>query len=290
MSWILITLFCAITLAAHDAFCKKASDEIGTVLLSFLRWAAIVPFIAFLFPFIEIPKLSIDFYITLLFLVPLEIIAVFLYVTAIKTSPLSITLPFVSFTSPFVIFTGYILLGEKVSFIGFCGILLITAGAYLLNSHAIKEGIFAPIRAIGREKGSLMMIGAALAFSFTSVLGKRAILLSSLEFFGSFYIVTISIVLIPFVIFLAPPVKESILEIKNNYKLVLLIGFFGAMSYLTHFKAISMVEAVYMISVKRTSFLFAIIIGWIFFGESHFTERFLGGALMLSGVFLIALF
>jgi drug/metabolite transporter (DMT)-like permease len=290
MSWILITLFCAITLAAHDAFCKKASDEIGTVLLGFIRWAAIIPFIAFIFPFIEIPKLSIDFYITGLCLIPLEIIAIFLYVTAIKTSPLSVTLPFVSFTSPFVIFTGYIFLGEKISFIGFCGILLITAGAYLINSHAIKEGILAPIRAIGRERGSLMMIAAAFIFSFTSVLGKRAILLSSPEFFGPFYILTISIVLVPFVIIFGPPVKESIIEIKNSFKFVVLIGFFGALSYLAHFKAISMVEAVYMISVKRTSFLFAIIIGWIFFGESHFTERFLGGALMLSGVFLIALF
>ena len=135
-----------------------------------------------------------------------------------------------------------------------------------------------------------MMIAVAFIFSFTSVLGKRAILLSSLEFFGPFYIVTLSIVLIPFVIFFGPPVKESIIEIKNNLKFVVLMGFFGALSYLAHFKAISMVEAVYMISVKRTSFLFGIIIGWIFFGESHFTERFLGGALMLLGVFLIALF
>lgn len=290
MSWIFVSLLSAITLAAHDAFCKKASDEMGTVLLGFLRWAAIVPFIAFTLPFIEIPKLSIDFYITLLCLIPLEIAVLFLYVTAISRSPLSVTLPFLSFTSPFVVFTGYIILGEKISFIGLCGVLLITAGAYLINSHTIRVGILAPIRAIGKEKGSLIMIAVAFIFSLTSVLGKRAILLSSLEFFGPFYILIISVVLIPFAVIFGPPVRESVVSIKKNLKLVALIGSFGAISYLAHFKAISMVEAVYMISVKRTSLLFGVIIGWTFFGESHIIERFLGGALMVAGVFLIALF
>jgi len=48
------------------------------------------------------------------------------------------------------------------------------------------------------------------------------------------------------------------------------------------------VEVAYMIAVKRTSLLFGILYGALFFRERGFSGRILAGGLMLGGVFLIA--
>jgi uncharacterized membrane protein len=58
---------------------------------------------------------------------------------------------------------------------------------------------------------------------------------------------------------------------------------------LSHTLAISLIQAAYMISVKRTSLLFGVVLGAIFFNEKHFSERFLGSAIMVCGVLLIGL-
>ena len=65
-------------------------------------------------------------------IVPLEILAMLLYIRAIRDYPLSQTLPYLAFTPVFVTVTGYLLLGETLSGRGLLGILLVVAGAWLL--------------------------------------------------------------------------------------------------------------------------------------------------------------
>jgi drug/metabolite transporter (DMT)-like permease len=60
-----------------------------------------------------------------------------------------------------------------------------------------------------------------------------------------------------------------------------------AIMMITHMKAINLVEVSYMISVKRLSLLIGVIYGAVFFKETNIKERFLGSAIMLSGVILI---
>jgi uncharacterized membrane protein len=55
----------------------------------------------------------------------------------------------------------------------------------------------------------------------------------------------------------------------------------------THVGAISLVEVPYMISIKRTSILFAILFGYLFFREEKIRERLLGGVCMFGGMVLI---
>jgi uncharacterized membrane protein len=56
----------------------------------------------------------------------------------------------------------------------------------------------------------------------------------------------------------------------------------------THFLALKQVEVAYMIAVKRTSLLFGIIYGALFFRETNLGSNLLAGSLMLVGVLLIA--
>jgi drug/metabolite transporter (DMT)-like permease len=184
MSWFIYALVCALSLATADALSKKALDDnTDPYIVAWARTGYAAPFIAVIIPFIDIPELDSVFFVITFLAIPLDIIAVLLYIRAIKVSPLSLTLPFLSLTPIFLIVTSYIILGEKPDKFGFIGIILVVIGAYLLNVHTISQGFLAPFRAIAEEKGSVLMIIVAFIFSIGICLGKIAIQHSSTEFF-----------------------------------------------------------------------------------------------------------
>lgn len=76
--------------------------------------------------------LPAQFWWALAVLVPLEVLAILLYMTAIRDHPLSLTLPYLAFTPVFVIGVAWVLLGERVSARGAAGVLLVVAGVALI--------------------------------------------------------------------------------------------------------------------------------------------------------------
>ena len=104
-----------------------------------------------------IPQLPPAFWGWLAALVPLEILAMLLYMRAIRDYPLASTLPYLAFTPVFVVISGYLLLGEAVSLRGLIGILAVVTGAWLMNRREIAvRGWRArtPLQAIIRNPGS----------------------------------------------------------------------------------------------------------------------------------------
>jgi len=293
--WFIYSLLSAFFLALTDAFSKKALITENTPFIAWVRYTYAVPFLLLTVPFIEFPKIDSTFILTCILLVPLEITAILLYVEAIKISPLSMTLPFLSFTPLFLIMTSYLILGELPDKSGFVGILLVASGAYLLNIHTIRYGILEPLRAIRRERGSLLMIVVAFIFSITSNLGKIAIQHTNPLFFSIFYIILLSIVLLPIMLFknyrrqseFNSRIKFSNLLKEKNF---FIIGICYAIMVISHFKALMLIEVPYMISVKRTSLIFGIILGAIFFKEANIKEKLIGGIIMIIGLILISVF
>ena len=185
----------------------------------------------------------------------------------------------------FVIITAFVILGELPDISGLTGILLIVAGAYLLNVRATRHGVLGPIMAIGREKGSVLMIIVAIIFSFTSTLGKVAVMHSSPLFFAAFYPFILT-----FIFTVIAGFKGQLSGIISRPLIFLGIGFCMAMMMLSHYLAISLTDVAYMISVKRCSLLFSVIYGWVLFREIRISERLIGSALMIAGVVAITLF
>ena len=136
---------------------------------------------------------SPQFVLVVVILLSLEVLATFLYMKGIKLSPLSVSLPFLSFTPVFIILTGYFLLGERVSLYGAIGIGLVVMGSYIINLPLAKTGILEPIKAIKKEKGSFLLLQVALLYSITSVLGKKGLLLTDPWWFSSFYFTLLGI-------------------------------------------------------------------------------------------------
>ena len=60
-----------------------------------------------------------------------------------------------------------------------------------------------------------------------------------------------------------------------------------ALMILTHFLALERVETAYMISVKRTSILFGILLGHLFFNEHGVARNLVASGVMVIGVAMI---
>ena len=288
MSWFIYAFVCALSLATADALSKKALDDnTDPYIVAWVRTGYAAPFIAVIIPFIDIPELDSVFFMITFLAVPLDIIAVLLYIRAIKVSPLSLTLPFLSLTPIFLIVTSYIILGEKPDKFGFIGIILVVIGAYLLNVHTIRQGFLAPFKAIAKEKGSVLMIIVAFIFSIGACLGKIAVQHSSPAFFSVIYIFLLSLFLFIIISFKS---KHFLSKSISRPVPFILIGMLIAIMIITHLKAVSLIEVSYMVSVKRLSILFGVLYGVMFFKETNIKERFLGATVMVSGIIVIAAF
>jgi len=162
---------------------------------------------------------------------------------------------------------------------------LVFLGSYCINLPSVKEGFLAPIKAIKKEKGSFLLLQVALIYSITSVLGKKGILLSNPLWFASFYF---SILGIASTLSMKILYRIKLCEfVKTNFKPILLIGLTQALMCYFHMIALSKIETAYMIALKRTSILFAVILGYLMFKESYILVRLFAVILMLFGIFII---
>lgn len=283
--WILLTLLSAFCLATSDALTKRALETCNEYLVAWFRLLFSIPILAPVLIWLPWPALDSTFVGAFFCALPLEMVSVILYVRALRISPMSLTLPFLSLTPVFAILFSYAILGERVSLQGMIGILFLAAGSYVLQLHELRHGIFDPIRAIVKEKGSLLMILVACIYSTTSPLGKMAVMHSSPLFFGATYIIFLTLFLAPVALWKGRDEIRDLLQRK--YRRLVLPGIFYAVMVASHMVAISLTNVSYMISLKRTSVLVGVFYGYFLFRETHIGERVVGAIVMLMGFALV---
>ncbi len=287
MGWLLLSLTCAFALATTDALNKRLFSHLNVYEMAVIRLFYGAPFLFTILLLSPIPPLDNTFFKTIIVLLPLETVALFLYIRAIRNSPLSLSLPFLAFTPLFLILTGLVFLKELPNRWGAMGILLIVFGSYWLNVDKRVGGVFYPFKAIFKEEGSRLMLIVSFIYAFTCALGKLAIVHSSPIFFGSSFMLLHAVLLI---ILLPIAGKVRISRLLFNPLWGIPVGISYAVMVITHMYAISLVEAAYMISIKRTSLIFGVLYGFILFKEKAIGWRLMGTSVMVAGAVTITLF
>jgi drug/metabolite transporter (DMT)-like permease len=288
MHWLPLTLICAFCLASADAATKRWLQDYSVQELALIRFTFTGLLITPLMLLTPLPHLPLEFWYWITALLPAEIIAMLLYMQAIRDHPLSLTLPYMAFTPVFITLTGELLLGEQISAGGFAGILLIVSGAWVLNLESGNQitwrQLHAPLTAIARNKGSRLMILAAILYSFTATGSKAAMQYMPPEQFGPLYFAIVGTVSLALFSLQQPGIGRVI---WRRPAATLLIGILMGIMVFTHFIAIQKVEVAYMIAVKRTSLLFGILYGALLFKEQGLTIHLIAGCLMVAGIALI---
>jgi uncharacterized membrane protein len=289
MNWFVLSLVCAYFMSTSELFSKllmRENDEWTTgcamVLLS-------LPFLVPLLIGRDSFPLGQDLILVVCIAIPFEILAYYIYLSAIRIAPLSLCVPYLSFTPVFAILTAAILLQERISFQGFLGILMVTAGTYVLNLERFVHHPLAPFKAIFKSPGSRRMLVVALIWSLTSTLGKKGVQLSDPVFFGVFYTLSVSV---PMLAIAGWRIKRRAATVNlkgRNSIWFLLGGLVTALATMAHFHAIKLAPVSYMIAVKRTSLIFSVLYGGLIFKEEHIRLRLLGTSIMLSGAVILYL-
>jgi drug/metabolite transporter (DMT)-like permease len=237
-------------------------------------------------PFVPVPPLDKVFMRAFLFCLPINAIGFSLHMRAIQVSPLSLTLPYLSFTPAFMILTGFIVLDEMPNVWGIVGIVIICTGGYILNLGPEKSVLLAPLKAVFRETGSWLMLIVAFAYSLGAVLGKQAIMHSSPLFFSITFFAILNISLVAgFRIF--GKIKLQAFWAQKQKGIIAGLLFFAHV--LLHAFAISLTKAAYMIAVKRFSVVLGLIYGGVVFKEKNIAVRTIGTLLMVAGAVLITI-
>jgi drug/metabolite transporter (DMT)-like permease len=288
-TWIILSLLSAFSLATSDALTKKVITHDNEYIIAWYRVVFALPVLfAVMILSGPLPRVDGPFVAAFSAALPLDIAAILLYYKALRVSPLSLSLPFLSFTPAFLIILSFVLLHQPVSLPGAAGIALIALGGYTLNLSALRSGFLEPIRAMARERGSLYMLIISMIYGVTSSLGKIGVDHSKPAFFGFFYNLAVAVCMLPIIVRRSG--RERFLPgLKSAFRIALLPAVFDVVATVSHFYAVSMANIAYMVAVKRTSLLIGTVYGFLFFRERNFRDRLLGAVLMFSGFLVVVL-
>jgi drug/metabolite transporter (DMT)-like permease len=285
MLWLILSLLSGLAVSSQDACNKKYFSHLSPYQMSAYPLSYSLPLFAIAILFVPVPQLDATFFWCFAVSIPINAVAYLLYMKALKISPLSLTVPYLAFTPAFMTVTGYLFLDEMPDSWGISGILIVCTGGYILNIDPEKRSFAGPLKAVFKETGSWIMLSVAFIFSFCAVIGKKAILHSSPLFFSlSFFLIFNTLMLL----FLMGIRKIDLTSVRKSPLQGIAVGTLLFTEAILHGWAISLIQAAYMISVKRLSVVFGVIYGRLIFKEKNIAFRFSGALLMVIGTILIA--
>lgn len=178
---ILVVFACALAWTGFDLVRKVLVQEVRPVALLFTLTGLQVPLFV-LWAHLEGWRLPGPGFWDLGYWAPgtgsivLNLVASVLFITALRLSPLSLTIPLLSLTPVFTTLLGIPLLGEVPGTFEWVGIALVVVGVFSLH---VNPGTGVPpgevLAAFISEKGSMMMVAVALMWSVTMPLDRLAL-------------------------------------------------------------------------------------------------------------------
>lgn len=220
----------------------------------------------------------------------LNLLANYFFFRSVEESPLSLTIPYLSFTPVFSAFAGLAFLGEIPDALGWVGIMVVTLGAFLLNRGNPEDGLLAPLTALRSEIGSVYMVGVALIWSLSPVVDKLATTASNPVWHTAVIALGMSSSIIAYRVATDGDEKSVFAEFRDEWKLFAVCAAFNVGAMVIQLAAYTFIEVAYVETVKRgVGVIGAMAAGYFLFGESDIARRVLGGVVMAAGVALLLL-
>lgn len=207
---------------------------------------------------------------------------------AYRTGDLSIAYPLSQTAMLYVPIWGAFLLNEKLSTIGVAGILLVLAGAYVVQLPSLRfADILRPFRNLGNPSVQCAL-AAGFIYSIGAILDKLGVMSYSPLYF------THLMVCFMFLMMTGNLARRSyrgkvLEEWRHSRWLILLSGPVMMCSFLAFRYGLQLAPVSYAVPVRQFSLLIAVMIGVVFLHETCGRIRFTASMLILAGVFLIRL-
>ena len=209
------------------------------------------------------------------------------FVYSVKLSSLSRTIPLLSLTPVFTSLIAIPILQEYPSPRQAVGILIVVSGALSLNLDKARGGSLRDVAgALTREKGSLIMAGVALLWSFAAALDKSALGFASAPFHGT--VLTVGVAVGALLFLQGQRRLPELTSFRNSPKLVIAMMICASLALAFQLLSIQVILVSLVETFKRAigSFM-AVLLGRLIFGESVTLHKVAAITAMVVGVALV---
>jgi drug/metabolite transporter (DMT)-like permease len=209
-----------------------------------------------------------------------------LYFGAMQVTPISLCMPYISFTPVFLIFTGQIMLGELPAREKLIGVVMIFIGSIAMHRTLFSHGWLEPIRAIWRERGCFYMLMVGFINSITNPIDKQLVLMTDAFTQACAFGAGMCVL---FTILLFARKADAGKVIRAVPLWAALAGTLEAVALIFQLSSHNYIDVVITISIKRAGIILVVLLGWLVFKEKNIGDKLIASLVMLVGVLIIYL-
>lgn len=291
MEWYWLALISAVLSAAAAILQKKVLFEIPALNFSLIVSFFIAIFSTFLIDSNTFKSVNSFSFLVLIAKSIINASAFLCIMIALKNLDISRTLPLLAASPMIIALLAFFFLGENLNLQEISGMLLIISGTYVLELKP-NEKIFNPFRIFIYSKFHKVILLALLLISVSSILDK--ILLTNFKLPPVTFLIIqnylfLFIFLILWVFILKKSPEKNLLTgfSKNILILIAVIALVTICYRWLQFESTKNAPVGLVISIKRLSVLFAVLIGSKLFKEENYLRKSIATVLIVSGAILI---
>ncbi len=205
---------------------------------------------------------------------------------AYREGDLSMTYPLAQTSMLYVPIWGVLLLGERLSFAGVAGILLIIAGAYSIQLRRLSlDELLRPLLNLGNRSVQAALMDGFI-YSVGAIIDKQGV--NSYSAYHFTYTLVLFMLGYMSLNLLRPCYRGRVLaEWRHSRKLVLWSGPVMLASFLSFRYGLQLSPVSYAVPLRQVSLLVGVLIGIFFLKESFGRMRLASAGLILVGVIFI---
>lgn len=204
---------------------------------------------------------------------------------SLRKGDLSLIAPIQTITPLLILIIAIFFLAETPKPIGLIGIFLIIFGGIILDKDP-KESIGSIFSRIVSYKPALLGVLAASLYAFASVFDKAGLKLVTVGVWVLYVYFFVFLLLLPVVILKR---RKQFLNLRRDKKLILGSSIFSVAAVYFQLLALQTALVTYVLSIKRLSSVFAVLLAYLFLNEKNALSRIKGAVVMVVGAILIGL-
>ncbi len=297
--WLIIAFGVAFSEASKDVFfSRREFAELTNLTKVWALATASLPLLILKLIWDGIPEVQPAFWMYSVAHSLILIAAHTLHMRAITNGHLSRVQPMLAMTSVFLIVTNPIMTNEHVTVFGWIGVIIVALGIYATQRIEVRagEGVWAALRRMIATPGVGSMLVAAFLYSFTANLDRLAMEASSASWYVTVDLATVSILVGAYLtVRRLRPSSEARIVVEPSQALrqwpLIIGGFINATTFLLHMWALTFTTVPYLISVRRSSIIFASL--WGYFVRKECAPRWyqvVGMFLVVVGIAVIMIY
>lgn len=204
---------------------------------------------------------------------------------SLKKGDLSLIAPIQTITPLIILVIAIFFLSEAPKPIGLLGIIMIILGGIILDKDP-KESLKSIMSRIVSYKPALLAVAAAGLYALASVFDKAGLKLVTIGVWFFYVYLFTFLLLLPIVLVKK---RREFVNLKKNKALIVGTTIFSVAAIYLQLLALKSAMVTYVLSIKRLSSVFAVLLAYLFLNEKRALLRFRGAIIMVIGAILIGL-